>query len=130
MPEQTPEPIQDDISKPSKIKLKKSLFELNIQDKKELKAAAVRYDLEKDAAPKILVAGHGALAKEIIEIAEENNIPLYEDPILADLLSKLDMQTEIPKELYILVAEVLSFVYQLDKMAKKKERIRKKFIKM
>ena len=54
-----------------------------------------------------------ALNQKLYEqrIAEENKIPLYEDPELAKLLAKLELDTEIPSELYTLVAEVLFFVY-------------------
>lgn len=110
-------------------KLKHSASELDNKDVQKMKAVAVKYDVDKDKAPKIVATGKGKVAEEILKLAEENNIPMYEDPVLADLLSKLHMDAEIPKELYTLVAEVLSFVYQLDKMAKKRAALRKKFIK-
>lgn len=84
---------------------------------------ALRYDVEKDKAPLILASGRGPVADEIVRIAEENKIPLYEDPELAKLLSKLELDAEIPPELYVLVAEVLFFVYKLDRMAEKRERL-------
>lgn len=90
----------------------------------ERKAAiALRYDIDRDKAPLILASGRGPVADEILRIAEDNKIPLYEDPELAKLLSKLEMDTEIPPELYTLVAEVLFFVYKLDRMAEKRERM-------
>jgi flagellar biosynthesis protein len=82
---------------------------------------ALRYDIDRDRAPLVLATGRGAVADEILRIAEDNKIPLYEDPELAKLLSKLEMDTEIPPELYTLVAEVLFFVYKLDRMAEKRE---------
>lgn len=86
-------------------------------------AVAVRYDVDKDKAPLILASGRGPIAEEILRIADENKIPLYEDPELAKLLGKLELDSEIPPELYVLVAEVLFFIYQLDRMAEKKERL-------
>ena len=86
-------------------------------------AVAIRYDVDKDRAPLVLASGRGPIAGEILRIAEENKIPLYEDPELARLLAKLELDAEIPPELYVLVAEVLFFVYQLDKMAEKRERL-------
>lgn len=86
-------------------------------------AIALRYDVEKDKAPLILASGRGPIAEEILRLAEENKIPLYEDPELAKLLSKLELDAEIPPELYTLVAEVLFFVYKLDRMAEKRERL-------
>jgi len=89
-------------------------------------AVALRYDVDRDKAPLILASGRGNSAGEILRIAEENKIPLYEDPELAKLLSKLEMDTEIPAALYTLVAEVLFFVYKLDRMAEKRERVVKR----
>jgi flagellar biosynthesis protein len=90
----------------------------------ERKAAiALRYDIDRDKAPLILASGRGQVADEILRIAEDNKIPLYEDPELAKLLSKLELDAEIPAELYSLVAEVLFFVYKLDRMAEKRERM-------
>ena len=89
-------------------------------------AIAMRYDLDKEKAPLVIASGRGPVADEIIRIAEENKIPLYENRELAQLLSKLQLDTEIPPELYILVAEVLFFVYKLDRMAEKKEKMFKK----
>ena len=86
-------------------------------------AVALRYDVDRDRAPLVLASGRGPVADEILRIAEENKIPLYEDRELASLLAKLELDTEIPPELYILVAEVLFFVYKLDRMAEKREKI-------
>src|SRR3989338_6109087 len=86
-------------------------------------AVALRYDIDRDKAPLILATGRGPVADEILRIAEENKIPLYEDPELAKLLAKLELDVEIPPELYTLVAEVLFFVYKLDRMAQKRERM-------
>ncbi|MFH1429079.1 MAG: EscU/YscU/HrcU family type III secretion system export apparatus switch protein [Candidatus Margulisiibacteriota bacterium] len=90
-------------------------------------AIAMNYDIERpDMAPLVTAAGKGKIAQEIIRIAEENKVPLYEDRSLANLLSKLELDTEVPPELYILVAEVLAFVYRLDRMSQKREDIREK----
>ena len=86
-------------------------------------AVALRYDVDRDRAPLVLASGRGPIADEIVRIADENKIPLYEDRELAALLTKLELDTEIPPELYVLVAEVLFFVYKLDRMAEKREKI-------
>ena len=93
---------------------------------KKRQAVALRYDMDKDKAPLVLATGRGPIAEEIIRTAEENKIPLYEDTELAQLLSKLELDTEIPPELYVLVAEVLFFVYKLDRMAQKRQRLMKR----
>jgi flagellar biosynthesis protein len=96
------------------------------KDKIKRTAVAMRYDVEKDKAPLILASGRGEVADEILRIADENKIPLYENKDLAALLAKLEIDTEVPPQLYVLVAEVLFFVYRLDKMSEKREKIIKK----
>jgi flagellar biosynthesis protein len=94
---------------------------------KKRSAIAVKYDVEGGKAPKIMATGQGNIADMILQVAEENRIPFFEDSSLVDLLSKLDLDSEIPPELYTLVAEVLAFVYQLDKLAKKRQKVQKKY---
>lgn len=87
-------------------------------EKKEKTAVAVAYE-PGDVAPKILAAGKGKLAERIIETAQENNVPFYEDHKLAETLSKLEIGNTIPPELYEVVAEILVFVDDMDKMKAK-----------
>jgi flagellar biosynthesis protein len=77
-------------------------------------AAAIKYDSERDSAPKIAARGRGTIAEKIIEIAEQNGIPIKNDPDLVQILSKLEVGAEIPVELYRAVAEILAFVYSLN----------------
>jgi len=77
-------------------------------------AVALRY-LKEDSAPRIIASGHGKIAQKIIEIAQENDIPIYEDPEVVEMLARLEVGIEIPSELYEVVAEILAFVYSLDK---------------
>jgi flagellar biosynthesis protein len=106
-------------------RIKKTRDELENKAKKSV--IAIKYDVEGGKAPKIIATGKGSIADMILQVAEENRIPFFEDPSLADLLSKLDIDSEIPPELYTLVAEVLAFVYQLDKLAKKRQNVQKKY---
>jgi flagellar biosynthesis protein len=62
-------------------------------------------------APRVVAKGGGALAERIIEIAREHDVPLQEDAALACALSRLDLQREIPRELYVAVAHVLAFAW-------------------
>lgn len=98
------------------------------EEKKKV-AAAIKYDVENEAVPRIVATGKGSIADEIIKLAEENDVPLYEDPQLAQLLSSLEVDTEIPPELYVLVAEVLSFVYKLERMKSKRQKVKGKLEK-
>ncbi|CAM3711062.1 EscU/YscU/HrcU family type III secretion system export apparatus switch protein [Cohnella lubricantis] len=81
------------------------------------KAVALKYNPEASAAPVIVAKGQGCLADEIVRRAKENGVPLQEDASLVEVLSKLDLEQEIPPELYRLVAEILSFVYRADRRA-------------
>ena len=78
------------------------------------KAVALKYTQEKDNAPKVIAKGRGEIAEKIIEIAKIHNLPLYEDKNLVQILEALDLETEIPPDLYRAVAEVLAFVYRLN----------------
>lgn len=116
---------QKDLAKKSK-QLRKGLHELSLPDIKDLKAVAIKYELGKDRAPRITATGKGKIAEKILKLADEHNIPFFEDTALTELLSKLELEGEIPSELYTLVAEVLAFVYQLQKLAEKKRKLNKK----
>ncbi len=78
------------------------------------KASALSYAPGEDRAPKVIATGKGEIAKKIIEKAKEANIPVYEDQHLAEALSQLSLGSEIPTELYEVVAEVLAFISRLD----------------
>lgn len=90
-------------------------------DPKEKTAVAISYE-PGEQAPKILATGKGALAEKIIEKAQENDVPLYQDNKLAKTLSKLQIGEMIPPELYEVVAEILVFVDDMDRMRAKLNR--------
>ncbi len=77
-------------------------------------AAALGYDPESDDAPKLLAKGSGELADRIIALAKKHDIPIREDRDLVAVLAKLDLDQEIPPELYRTAAELLAFVYRLN----------------
>jgi len=79
------------------------------------KAAALRYDTSKESAPRLLAKGEGKSATNIIKIAKENDIPIKKDEDLMELLSKVEIDKEVPAELYKVVAEVFSFIYKISK---------------
>lgn len=78
------------------------------------KASALSYSLGEDHAPKVIASGKGEIAQKIIEKAKEAKIPIYEDQHLAESLSYISLGSEIPTELYEVVAEVLAFISRLD----------------
>jgi flagellar biosynthesis protein len=81
---------------------------------KSPKAVALKYDDKKNKAPRVIAKGRGDIAEKIIEVARAHNVPLYEDKYLVQLLEALELETEIPPELYRAVAEVLAFIYRLN----------------
>jgi flagellar biosynthesis protein len=83
-------------------------------DRDQPKAVALKYDMLEDDAPSVIAAGEGRLAKEIIALAQESGIYIREDPLLAAALARVDVGEEIPPELYLLVAEVLAYVYRIE----------------
>jgi len=79
-------------------------------------AVALGYDRSRMAAPTVLAKGRGRMALRILEIAREREVPIVEDPPLARLLYRtVKVGAEIPVALYEAIAEVLAFVYRLDR---------------
>ncbi len=75
-------------------------------------AVALRYNEDKEAAPRVLAKGQGKVAQKILSLATKQGIPIREDPDLVESLAKLDVGSLIPTELYPAAAEVLAFVYR------------------
>jgi flagellar biosynthesis protein len=83
-------------------------------ERKRAHAAALKYDPQIDAAPKLKAAGKGFVAEKIIETARAAGIPIYEDSRLAELLGRLRVGDEIPAELFEVVAELLAYIATVD----------------
>ncbi|MNB64195.1 Flagellar biosynthetic protein FlhB [compost metagenome] len=86
------------------------------------KAVALKYTPGETDAPVVVAKGRGYVADEILKRAKESGVTVQEDAALVEVLSKLDLDQQIPPELYQLVAEILSYVYQSDSVAKNRER--------
>jgi flagellar biosynthesis protein len=78
-------------------------------------AVALQYDFG-DGAPVVTAKGEGHVAEKIIETAREHDIAIEENPVLAEALAKIDLDTEIPVPLYKAVAEVIGFVLQTGRL--------------
>ena len=74
---------------------------------------ALGYNRQKDNAPRVLATGSGEVAKNIINLAKSHDIPIKEDADLIEVLSKVDLNEEVPPNLYKAVAEIFSFLYQM-----------------
>lgn len=78
-------------------------------------AVALKYQKGTMDAPKVVAKGKGYVAENMLKTAKEHDIPVQEDPSLVEVLGKLDLDQQIPPELYQVVAEILAFVYRMDK---------------
>ena len=85
-------------------------------------AVSLQYNRGSDRAPKVTAKGRGWVADKIIAMAEEQNIPIKKDKDLMELLEKIDVGQEIPEALYKIVAELLAWVYNLNKEYPEKQR--------
>lgn len=79
------------------------------------KAVALKYDNKKSKAPKVISKGKGESARNIIKIAKLHNLPMQKDEDLVELLSKVELDREVPENLYKSVAEIFSFIYKITK---------------
>lgn len=83
-------------------------------NKKNTKAIALFYD--GSSAPTVTAKGVGHEAEEILRIAEEAGVPLCDNGPLVELLSQLELGDNIPQDLYIAVAHIIAFAYELQFM--------------
>ena len=73
------------------------------------KAVALRYDENRDVASVIVASGLGYMAEKIVEMANENGVPVYEDNSLATVHTQLDLGTAIPEELYQAIVDIYTY---------------------
>jgi flagellar biosynthesis protein len=78
------------------------------------RATALRYDKERAGAPQVVATGSGLIAERIVEIAREQGVPVREEAGLAEALARLELDQEIPPDLFAAVAEVLVWAYGLN----------------
>ncbi len=76
-------------------------------------AIALTYEAS-DYAPKVVAKGRGLIAEQIIAKAKENNVFVHESKDLVALLMQVDLDDHIPPELYLAIAEILAWLYQLE----------------
>jgi flagellar biosynthesis protein len=81
--------------------------------KPPLQAVALRYKPGEDDAPRVAAKGRGHVAEKIVEMARAHGVPIRQDRNLVQVLSRLDLEQEIPPNVYRAVAEILAFVYRM-----------------
>ncbi|MBO6303758.1 MAG: EscU/YscU/HrcU family type III secretion system export apparatus switch protein [Selenomonadaceae bacterium] len=89
--------------------------EPDLDPNKNPEAVALRYDMERDNAPRVVAKGRGHVAENIMAVAQKNTIPVYQNKTLVNMLMALELDREIPPELYKVIAEVMAYVYRIDK---------------
>jgi flagellar biosynthesis protein len=87
-----------------------------VPDEQPKRAVALRYDPEQgDTAPKVVAKGRGPTADQIIALARKNSVPVRQDATLVQVLSRLNLDQEIPPEVYQAVAAILAFLHRVNR---------------
>lgn len=81
------------------------------EKKQQKRVIGLKYN--QTTAPKVIIKGYGTLADELIAIAKENDVMIHQDPELSQFLNCLELGQEIPRELYIVIAELIAFAFVL-----------------
>jgi flagellar biosynthesis protein len=79
-------------------------------------AVALSYDETRDQSPRVVAKGYGEVADAIISRARENGVYVHNSPALVTLLMQVNLDSRIPEQLYVAVAELLAWLYQLEKV--------------
>lgn len=86
---------------------------------KPKQAVALTYQKSNNTAPKVVAKGTGFMAEKIMSTAKQNSVPIYQNKTLASMLMAVELDREIPPELFQAVAEVLAYIYYIDKKMNK-----------
>lgn len=81
-------------------------------------AVALKYLLESDEAPRVIAKGRGTVAKKLIAIARKHGVPIRTNSDLARALIKVELYESIPPDLYKAVAEIIAYIYVVEKTLK------------
>jgi flagellar biosynthesis protein len=80
-------------------------------------AVALTYEFGKPHLPRVVASGRGAIAERILALAQESGIPVREDADLVALLAAVELESEIPAEAMIAVAEIMAQIFLLNRQA-------------
>lgn len=86
----------------------------NETEKPKQQAVALSYQQKNSGAPKVIAKGSGFIAEKILAAATQNSVPVYQNKTLVSMLMAIELDREIPPDLYQAVAEVLAYVYYID----------------
>jgi flagellar biosynthesis protein len=85
------------------------------------RAVALSYDEKSDGAPRVVAKGYGKLADTIVRTARDHGLYVHESRELVALLMQVDLDTQIPPQLYVAVAELLAWLYRLEAGAQERQ---------
>ena len=88
-------------------------------------AVAIRYDRDRENAPRVVAKGKGFVAEQLLMIARRHAVPVYQNQSVTQLLMAVELDREIPPELYQAVANVLAYVYRMDGRAAERMKARR-----
>lgn len=83
-------------------------------------AVAIKYEQNRHQAPIVVAKGQGLVADQILAAAKQHAVPVYQNKTLAGMLMAVELDSQIPPELYQAVAEVLAYIYRLDQTASRR----------
>jgi flagellar biosynthesis protein len=86
------------------------------QPEKQQKAVAIAHEPEGNNVPRVVASGRGAVAEQILQIAFAHGVKVREDADLVEVLSQVDVDSDIPLEAFAAVAEILAYVYRANGM--------------
>lgn len=85
-------------------------------------AVAISYNRETDSAPRVVAKGAGQVAEQILAVAKDSAVPVYKNKALTGMLMAVELDREIPPELYQAMAEILAQIYRLDQTLGQRKR--------
>ncbi|MEC9291478.1 MAG: EscU/YscU/HrcU family type III secretion system export apparatus switch protein [Pseudomonadota bacterium] len=88
--------------------------EKKLEKDSKLSAVALEYEKEGEGAPVVVAKGKGLIAERILEIAEEHDIHIHRDADLMTVLETVELNHEIPLEVYAVVAEIFAYIYRIN----------------
>lgn len=86
----------------------------NDENRRLAAVALKKYGIEEAMLPQVVAAGYGKLAEQILDLAFKNGVKVREDRALAEILAAIELDSEIPSEVLVAVAEILAYVYKLN----------------
>ena len=104
--------ISDNQPENGKNKAEKDQHAMHAKHERQAAVALKRFGIDDSAIPKVVAAGYGKLAEEIVRLAFENGVKVREDKDLAQILAAITLDSDIPSEALVAIAEILAYVYK------------------